>query len=106
MGLDRELLRTIVDRVLAEVDAQRLILFGSAATGTMTVDSDIDLLVILRSSENTRRDSLRVRLALSGLGHAFDIVVMTAERFEETKNVIGAIAFPAHKYGKVLYEAA
>jgi hypothetical protein len=31
---------------------------------------------------------------------------MSAERFEETKNIIGGIAYPAHKYGRVLYEAA
>jgi uncharacterized protein len=105
-SVDRELLRAVVDRVLAVIDAQRLILFGSAATGTMTADSDLDIAVIVRSSENTRRDSLRVRAALSGLGYAFDVVVMTAERFEETKNVVGTIAFPAHKYGQVLYEAA
>jgi hypothetical protein len=28
------------------------------------------------------------------------------QRFEETKGVIGGIAYPAHKYGRVLCEAA
>ena len=28
------------------------------------------------------------------------------KRFEESKNVIGGIAYPAHKYGKVIYETA
>ena len=28
------------------------------------------------------------------------------ERFESTKDIIGGIAYPAHKYGRVLYEAA
>jgi hypothetical protein len=31
---------------------------------------------------------------------------MASERFDATKEVIGGIAFPAHKYGKVLYSAA
>jgi len=32
--------------------------------------------------------------------------VMRSERFEETRNIIGGIAYPANKYGKVIYEAA
>jgi hypothetical protein len=31
---------------------------------------------------------------------------MATERFDESKGVIGGIAFPANKYGKVIYEAA
>jgi len=40
------------------------------------------------------------------LDRAFDIIVMATERFEESKGVIGGIAYPANKYGKVIYEAA
>jgi hypothetical protein len=31
---------------------------------------------------------------------------MSSERFEATKDVIGGIAYPAHKYGRILYQAA
>ena len=31
---------------------------------------------------------------------------MPTERFEESKDVIGGLAYPARKYGKVIYEAA
>jgi hypothetical protein len=31
---------------------------------------------------------------------------MAVERFEESKNVVGGNAYPANKYGKVIYEAA
>jgi hypothetical protein len=34
------------------------------------------------------------------------IIVTAVERFEESKDVIGGIAYPAHKYGKVIYEKA
>jgi hypothetical protein len=30
---------------------------------------------------------------------------MATERFEATRNVIGGIAYPASKYGRVLYAA-
>jgi hypothetical protein len=35
-----------------------------------------------------------------------DVIVMASERFLETKDVIGGIAYPASKYGKTIYEAA
>jgi predicted nucleotidyltransferase len=36
----------IVKRILEVAEPQRIILFGSAATGQITKDSDIDLLVL------------------------------------------------------------
>lgn len=43
---------------------------------------------------------------MRGLGYPFDIIVMTVERFEESKDIIGGIAYPANKYGKVIYDEA
>ena len=72
----------------------------------MSKDSDIDLLVVERGPQDNRQEWLRIRQALSDLDHSFDIIVMPSERFQESKNVIGGIAYPAHKYGRVLYEIA
>jgi predicted nucleotidyltransferase len=105
MDLDQKLIEEIVGRILAVTPAERIIMFGSAAIGNMTRDSDIDLLVLKSAPDNPRRESVRVRRALRGLGYPFDIIVMATERFDESKGVIGGIAFPANKYGKVIYEA-
>ena len=106
MDLDQKLIEEIIGRILAVTPAERIIIFGSAATGKMTRDSDIDLLVLKSAPDNPRQESVRVRRALGGLGYPFDIMVMATERFEESKGVIGGLAFPANKYGKVIYEAA
>jgi len=106
MGVDDELLREVVRRLLAIAEPERIVLFGSAAAGQMTRDSDIDLLVVERSPCDPRLEAVRLRAALQGLGRPFDVIVMSAEAFEESKNVIGGIAYPAHKYGEVIYEAA
>jgi len=106
MGIDEKLREQIVQRVRSAVQPARIILFGSAATGQMTRDSDIDLLILEVAPSNVREELLRVRQALRGLEHPFDILIMSTERFEESKNVIGGIAFPANKYGQVIYEAA
>ena len=104
--LDDVLTKEIVRRILSVSRPDRVILFGSAATGTMNADSDIDLLVLEARPQKARDESLRIRSALDGLGFPFDVVVMATDRFEETKGVIGGLAYPAQKYGKVIFEAA
>jgi uncharacterized protein len=106
MGINDKILNEIISRILCAANPEKIILFGSAATGTMDKDSDIDLLVLEDEPGNTRKESVKFLRALRGLGYPFDIIVMSTERFEETKEVIGGIAYPANKYGKVIYEAA
>ena len=105
-NIDERLISEIVNRVLSLVNPRRIILFGSAATGAMTFDSDLDLLVIEDDFTNQREENLRLRKALHGLGIPVDIFAMTSERFAETKDVIGGLAYPANKYGKVIYETS
>lgn len=104
--ISEETLAVIVRRVLGVCQPERLILFGSVASGRMTRDSDIDLLVVEREVPDARAEALRLRKALAGLPFPFDVVVMSTDRFEETRNVIGGIAWPAARHGKVIYEAA
>lgn len=106
MGVDETLLDEVVRRVLTVTRPDRIILFGSAATGQMTEDSDLDLLVVEPSPANTRDRSVSIRRALGDVRYPVDVIVMSSERFEETKNIVGGIAYPARKYGRVLYEAA
>jgi predicted nucleotidyltransferase len=106
MGLDDTLLSEIVRRVLSVERPDTIILFGSAATGQMTKDSDIDLLIVEQSPTNTHERSVEIRRALGSIGYPIDVIVMRTERFERTKSIIGGIAYPATKYGRVLYAAA
>jgi predicted nucleotidyltransferase len=101
---DGDLLKKVVDRILTVAKPERIILFGSGATGPMTRDSDLDLLIIEHDFKNQREESTRLRKALGDLGIPVDVFAMTPERFEETKGVIGGLAYPANKYGKVIYE--
>ena len=106
MGIDQTIIDKIVRRVTSVARAERIILFGSAATGQMTRDSDIDLLVVQADPGDRRKQSVRIDETLSGLGYPFDVIVISSDWFEASKNVIGGIAYPANKYGKVIYEAA
>jgi uncharacterized protein len=106
MGIDEQTIHDILGRILSVAKPDKIILFGSAATGQMTRDSDIDLLIVEADPGDRRKESVRLRQQLSGLGFPFDVIVISTEWFEESKNVIGGIAYPANKYGKVIYEAA
>ena len=106
MTVQNSVLKLVVDRILAVSKPERIILFGSAAAGTMTRDSDLDFLVVEHGVERERQESLRLRSAVGDVGFPVDIFAMTPERFEETKGVIGGLAYPANKYGKVIYEVA
>lgn len=106
MGIDEKLIEEIVRRILSIAEPDRIILFGSAAGGEMTRDSDIDLLVLEESPGHTRKESVKIRRAIGSIGYPIDVFVMATERFDESKAIIGGLAHPANKYGKIIYEAA
>lgn len=106
LSVSDDTIREIVRRILRVCSPDRVILFGSAATGTMTSDSDLDLLVLEPRVDDARKEAMRLRAALEGIPYPIDVIVMSRDRFEETRGVIGGIAFPAARYGRVIYEAA
>ena len=106
MGIDESLVNEIVRRILNVASPDKIILFGSAVTGPMTPDSDIDLLVVEQDPGDRREEYVRLRRALRGMEYPFDIIFISTEWFQESKDVVGGIAYPADKQGKVIYEAA
>jgi len=105
MGIDQTVIDEIVRRITSVAPVARIILFGSAAAGQMTRDSDIDLLVIENNPADRRKESERIHDVLRGLGYPIDVIVIAADWFEASKNVIGGIAYPANKYGRVIFDA-
>lgn len=105
MGVADSVLRELVRRVLTVAQPDRIILFGSAARGTMTRDSDFDLLILTERPANRHDEAVRIRGAIGDFQYPVDVLVMATDRFEATKDIVGGIAYPAHKYGRVLYAA-
>ncbi len=105
---DRKTADELKNRLLAQNGARirRVILYGSRARGTEKPESDFDLLVVEADPVAKRDEMWRLRQAVGELPHPVDVWVMGEQEFEETKNVIGGLAYPAHKYGVVLYENA
>jgi uncharacterized protein len=106
MVLSQHVLNEIVTRVCSVSTPDRILLFGSAATGQMNSDSDVDVLLLTSEPRPLRQILASVRMALYGLELPIDLVVMRPEQFELSKDVIGGIAYPAAQTGKVVYEVA
>jgi len=104
--IDEALTEEIVRRVLSVARPDKILLFGSAAKGEITRDSDIDLLVVESEIEDRDEEYVRIRRALGNMGFPFDILFITTEWFEASKNVVGGIAYAANKHGRVIYDAA
>lgn len=98
------LLQTIVQRLLAAGQPQKIILFGSQARGHADHNSDYDLLVIENSSKPRYLRSLSYRHALKDLGISKDIVVWTPDEIAEWQNVSNAFITTALREGVMLYE--
>jgi uncharacterized protein len=106
MGVDEAVLSEVVRRVLSVASPDKIILYGSAATGKMTGDSDIDLLIVAPDPGRPHEASVAITDAIGDVRYAVDVKIIDTARFEATKEVVGGIAYPAHKYGRILYEAA
>ncbi len=100
-----ETLPAAIEKLIEQVQPEKIILFGSYAYGHPTPDSDVDLLVIVRGKEGeTRRERyLRVAQALRPRFFPADILVHTPEEIEE-RLTHSFFLREILTRGKVLYE--
>ncbi len=106
MEKQSSMLDEVIRRVLSVASPEKIILFGSSVTGEIGKESDIDLLVVERDPGDRRRECVKIDRALGGSGRPFDVIVVSSEYFNATKDIIGGIAYPVNKYGRLVYEAS
>ena len=104
--LASKVLGQIIDRLVKGLHPDRIYLFGSQAHGQATKSSDFDLLVVLPESNLPRhqREALSYDL-LWGLTTPVDLVVLTKEEFNRTRQVKTSLASSVQALGEVLYDA-
>lgn len=97
-------IRQIVRQIAAHFHPERVILFGSHAYGKPTLDSDVDLLVVMRTDENPLHTAARIAASID---HPFplDIAVFTPSELEASLKRKGVFATEVITRGVVLYEA-
>lgn len=99
-----ELLKEVVERIMDALAPERVILFGSYVEGRATADSDLDLLVVTERPVSRKERLERTQDLFRDMSLPIQVIIIPRQEFEETRDVIGGIAYPAAKYGRVIYE--
>ncbi|MGA9348570.1 MAG: nucleotidyltransferase domain-containing protein [Anaerolineae bacterium] len=102
--LTEELLGELRKRIVDTFAPERVILFGSYAERRATADSDLDLLVVTERPLSRKERLEQTRGLFRDTPLPIQVITISRQEFEETRDVIGGIAYPAAKYGKVIYE--
>lgn len=97
-------LEMIIRRIVEVAKPEKIILFGSAARGSMGPNSDVDLLVI-KAGVNRLDLMGEIYRNLHGVGEAVDVIVATPEDVERYRDSHSLVFAPALKEGRVVYAA-
>lgn len=92
------------DRLIAALHPERIILFGSHAWGNPTLDSDLDLLVVVSASDLPphKRAQIAYR-SLIGLGVPCDVIVQTHDETDQLSRVPTSLTRRILEHGRVLH---
>lgn len=104
--VSQEALEEIIRRIVRVAQPERIILFGSAARGSMGPNSDVDLLVIKRGDFDRIDVMGDIYMNLIGVDFAVDVIVVTPEDVERYGRSHALAIKPALEEGKIVYDAA
>jgi predicted nucleotidyltransferase len=90
-------------RLLEAAPEARVILFGSAARGELTQDSDLDFLVIERDVKDRHAEQVRLRRALRPLRIPVDVIVVSETYAEEWGPAKGSMVHAALTEGRMVH---
>ena len=102
------LLGEMVRAIVAEVDPEQVILFGSRARGDEQESSDIDLIVVeaepFGPERSRHKELVRLYHALAGFRVPADVLVYSHEDIDYWRDSLNHVLARALREGKVLYE--
>lgn len=102
--LRQDLVDELIDRLVAEFQPEQLWLFGSHAWGSPDENSDIDVLVVVRESdESPVRRAQRAHRCLHGMGVAKDILVKTQAELDRFRGVRASLESEILTRGRKIY---
>lgn len=99
-----EQIARLCEQIVREFHPQRVILFGSHAYGQPSLDSDVDLLVVMPFEGSSREQAAKIRSCID-TPIALDLLVRTPEQLSERLAMDDFFMREITEQGKVLYEA-
>jgi predicted nucleotidyltransferase len=98
------LLADVTRRIVEAFHPHKIILFGSYAYGTPTIDSDVDLLVVMNSDEPMTKRMTAVKQVAMVPFLAMDVLVYTPVELEKRLTIGCHFMQEVLSKGRVLYE--
>ena len=93
-----------IERIVAELNPEKIILFGSYAYGNPTPDSDVDLLVVMDTKASYKERYLAVARLLRPRTFPVDIIVKTPKEIYKALKTNSFFTKEIYTKGVVLYE--
>ena len=107
-GVTEEITPEAIERVVSQIverfHPEKVILFGSYAYGTPHEDSDVDLMVVMRTDENPLLTGARIATSVER-PFPMDILVWEPDKLQASFERGGNFATEVMTEGIVLYEA-
>ena len=102
--VDMDSIHALVERIIQTYSPERIVLFGSYAYGRPTVDSDVDLLIVLPFEGKGARKAVEI---LNTVHPEFpvDLLVRTPEQVRQRLAWNDFFLREILEKGKILYEA-
>jgi uncharacterized protein len=97
-------LRPAIQKIVQELNPEKIILFGSYAYGKPNQHSDVDLLVIMQTTSSGKDRSWAVSRLLLPRPFPVDLLVKTPEEVDESLEAGDFFLKEIMTRGKVLYE--
>ncbi len=99
-----DLRKELITRLVDEFHPETIYLFGSHAWGQPREESDLDLLVIVRTSrQKPIQRAVRAQRSLRGVKASIDVLVKTRREFERYASVRASLEAQIAREGKLLY---
>lgn len=103
-NISSDALAEVVQRIVQAVHPVQIVLFGSQAWGRPDEESDIDLLVILSTSEAPGyRRAQQVYRSLCGIRLPIEVVVRTRDEMNRAARIPTSLERQAVDRGRLLY---
>lgn len=95
----------VLNQVVGLAQPTRVILFGSAAKGTTTRDSDLDFLVVIPRTQDREKVIDRLNKEVRRPAMPCDFLVVSAETLRRSRSNPGLIYREILKHGREIYAA-
>ena len=94
----------ITDYIVHLADPETIILFGSQARGTVSVYSDIDLLIISENITGRNYIARQIRDFAGEFSMKTDVLIRNKAEIENASNDPGSFLDAVYKEGKIIYK--